>query len=92
MSDSQISDFVQGLRAGIGRNGPVFVARDPVNPAMIRHWCDAMEDDNPFYTDPEAAARSLHGGLVAPPAMLMAWSMRGLERPADPMYRGRRRP
>ena len=88
MSDSHASSFVEGLRAGIGRSGPVSVARDAVNPAMIRHWCDAMEDDNPLYTDPEAAARSLHGGLVAPPAMLMAWSMRGLERPtqavADP--------
>jgi acyl dehydratase len=60
-------------------------ARDPVNAPMIRHWCDAIEDRNPVYTDPEFAARSLHGGLVAPPAML------GLDRAAAPARRCARR-
>jgi uncharacterized OB-fold protein/acyl dehydratase len=55
------------------------VARDPVNEAMIRHWCDAVGDANPVYTDPKAAGASVHGGVVAPPTMLQAWSMRGLE-------------
>jgi len=55
-------------------------ARDPVNLPMIRHWCDAIGDENPVYTDPEAAIPSLHGGVVAPPTMLQAWGMRGLER------------
>jgi uncharacterized OB-fold protein/acyl dehydratase len=41
-----------------------------------------MGDTNPVYTDAEAAARSVHGGLVAPPAMTQVWTMRGL-RPAD---------
>lgn len=57
--------------------GPPIVARDPVNEAMIRHWCEALGDANPVYTDPEAAARSVHGGIVAPPAMLQAWTMVG---------------
>jgi len=57
-------------------------ARDPVNAPMIRHWCDAIDDRNPVYTDPEFAARSCHGGLVAPPAMLQVWTMRGLRPPA----------
>jgi uncharacterized OB-fold protein/acyl dehydratase len=56
-------------------------ARDPVNLAMIRHWCDAVDDRNPVYTDPEFAAGSIHGGIVAPPAMLQAWTMRGLRPP-----------
>ncbi len=62
------------------------VARDPVNLPMIRHWCDAMTDHNPVYTDPDYAAKSLHGGIVAPPAMLQAWTMPGLpgRRPDDP--------
>jgi uncharacterized OB-fold protein/acyl dehydratase len=46
---------------------------------MIRHWCDAIGDANPIYTDSSAAAASLHGEIVAPPTMLQAWSMRGLE-------------
>jgi acyl dehydratase len=70
--------LLERLRALIGVvNGPD-VARDAVNPAMIRHWCDAMEDANPVYTDPDFAAKSIHGGLVAPPAMLNAWTMPGL--------------
>jgi acyl dehydratase len=66
------------LRAMIGAKNAPEVARDPVNGAMIRHWCDAMEDANPVYTDPEVAAKSIHGGIVAPPAMLNAWTMPGL--------------
>lgn len=63
------------------QSGDPMPARDAVNQAMIRHWCDAIGDDNPIYTDPEAAARSVHGGIVAPPTMLQAWTMRGLNPP-----------
>jgi uncharacterized OB-fold protein/acyl dehydratase len=35
------------------------------------------------YTDADAAAASVHGGIVAPPVMLQAWVMRGIRpRPA----------
>jgi uncharacterized OB-fold protein/acyl dehydratase len=53
----------------------------PINEAMIHHWCDAIGDRNPSYLDTEFASKSLHGGIVAPPTMLQAWTMRGL-RPA----------
>jgi uncharacterized OB-fold protein/acyl dehydratase len=70
---------MQRLRAVLGvRLGEPVVARDPVNLPMIRHWCDAVDDRNPVYTDPEFADRSLHRGIVAPPTMLQAWSMPGL--------------
>jgi uncharacterized OB-fold protein/acyl dehydratase len=69
------------LQAFAGRPAAAaFRARDPVNQPMIRHWCDAIGDASPIYTDPEAAAASRHGGVVAPPAMLQAWTMRGLDR------------
>ena len=63
------------------------VARDPVNEPMIRQWCDAMGDHNPIYWDAAAAAKTPHGGLVAPPTMLQAWILSGFrmadaERPA----------
>jgi uncharacterized OB-fold protein/acyl dehydratase len=75
-------DRLQGF---VGRpTGPARRARDPVNQPMIRHWCDAVGDANPVYTDPEAAAASAHGGIVAPPAMLQAWTMRGLDRSPGP--------
>lgn len=51
---------------------------DEVNQAMIRHWVDAMGDANPIYTDAAAAAKTVHGGIIAPPTMLQAWVMRGL--------------
>jgi uncharacterized OB-fold protein/acyl dehydratase len=44
----------------------------------IRSWTDAIGDANPLYTDPEFAARSAHGQLVAPPAMIQVWTMPGL--------------
>lgn len=80
--------FVEALRKNVGRTGAAFAARDAVNQAMIRHWCDAMEDHNPIYTDPAFAERSLHRAIVAPPAMLNAWTMQGLvpRRPADPRH------
>ena len=60
---------------------PPTMARDPVNLAMVHHWCDAIGDENPVYTDPVAAASSRHGGMVAPPTMLQAWAMTGLRPP-----------
>ena len=56
-------------------SGQPSVAPDPVNQPMIRHWAAAFEDDNPVYTDPEFAAASRFGGIVAPPFMLQTWTM-----------------
>jgi uncharacterized protein len=58
-------------------------ARDPVNLPMIRNWAEAIGDANPVYTDAGAAARSVHHGLVAPPAMAQVWTMRGLHPAAE---------
>ena len=72
-------ELYESLRAFVGMDaGAPSTARDPVNQAMIRHWCDAMGDANPVYTDPVSAAASVHRGVVAPPTMLQAWNMRGL--------------
>src|SRR5438105_5633253 len=54
------------------------VARDAVNVPMIRHLTDALGDRNPAYTDEEFAARSVHGGIVAPATALQVWTMPGL--------------
>jgi acyl dehydratase len=51
------------------------IAPDEVNVPMIRHWVDALDDQNPVYLDPEAAAKGRFGGIVAPPAMLQTWTM-----------------
>ena len=61
------------------------VGRDPVNQPMIRHWVDAIGDDNRIYVDEAAAKAAGHPGVVAPPAMIQVWTMMGLggDRPGD---------
>ena len=57
---------------------PPRTARDPVNPAMVNNWLEALDDTNPRY-----AAEGL-----APPAMTQVWTMRGLHprpEPGDPL-------
>jgi acyl dehydratase len=50
-------------------------APDEVNLPMIRHWVDAMDDRDPVYLDEAAAVAAGFGEIVAPPAMLQAWTM-----------------
>jgi uncharacterized OB-fold protein/acyl dehydratase len=63
-----------------GPSSPRF-ARDPVNLPAIRNWTDAIGDANPLYTDADFSSRSVHGHLVAPPAMVQVWTMPGLQPP-----------
>ena len=78
-TDDETAEFRRKLDTLIGQpvgtsSGP-FVGPDPVNQPMIRHWAAAFEDDNPVYTDPDAAAASRFGAIVAPPLMLQTWTM-----------------
>jgi len=75
---SEANAFVESLRESVDVPSAERAARDEVNPPMIRHWCDVMTDHNPIYTNPEVAAKSIHGGIVAPPSMLDTWLMSGL--------------
>ena len=59
-AEAKASEFYDRIRSRVGETGEMEMARDAVNPAMIRHWCDAMEDHNPAYTDPEWASASVH--------------------------------
>jgi len=80
MSSADKQAFEKELRAYVGRaTGPPAIARDPVNEAMIRQWCDAMGETHPAYLDADAASAGIHGGIVAPPTMLQAWTMGGWE-------------
>lgn len=81
MHESETTDgaaFLARCKAFEGREVDALVAPDPVNQAMIRHWVEAMGDANPVYTDPDAAAASVHGEIIAPAVMLQAWTMPGL--------------
>ena len=65
----------------LGEDFGPFLGWDAVNAPMIRHWCEAMGDKNPIYTDPEAARAAGHtekdGVVVAPPTMMQVWNMAG---------------
>jgi uncharacterized protein len=68
----------QRLQAFVGlTSGPPAESPDEVNQAMIRHWIEAVGDENPVYVDDEAARASGFPGVIAPPTMLQAWIMRG---------------
>ena len=59
MSRESREELEARLAGYVGRTtGPPQLAPDAVNEAMIRHWCDAMGDSNPVYTDTAAAAAS----------------------------------
>ena len=80
-SDEAIREAAGRIKAA-GPSAPR-QGRDPVNQPMINNWIEAIGDANPVYTDPGFAAASVHGGLVAPPAMVQVWTMGGLH-PAGP--------
>lgn len=69
MSDPIIEAVQAVIEAG---EGEPLLAPDVVNEPMIRHWTEAFGDTNPAYRD---SARSPHGEVVAPPAMLGVWTM-----------------
>jgi hypothetical protein len=67
------------IQAYVGRTDPQMqVAPDVVSQAWIRFWCDALGDDNPIYTDRDAAIAAGHPDIVAPPAALQIWTAPGL--------------
>ncbi len=63
------------LQAMIGEEAGPFEAPNEVNRAMIRHWCEAMEDGNPLYSDEKYAGSTRYGGIIAPAQMVQAYCM-----------------
>jgi uncharacterized OB-fold protein len=81
---TESNEHATEFSAYVGRTGPPVLARHPVNEPMIAHFCDAISDLNPSYTDAGFAAASVHGGIVAPPVMLDVWDRPGLSSSGDP--------
>jgi acyl dehydratase len=76
MAEEEVDEVRARLEKYVGKPmGPPSVAPDPVNLPMIRHWVDALDDRNPIYLEEEVAEKTRFGGIVAPPAMLQAWTM-----------------
>ncbi|SDX78732.1 hypothetical protein SAMN05216215_101537 [Saccharopolyspora shandongensis] len=90
-STATAADAILAAAQRIQQRGPSAprAARDPVNLPMINNWVEAIGDANPVYTSATDAAASVHGGLVAPPAMAQVWTMGGLHPDRDtddPLY------
>lgn len=78
MTPEETKAFEEKIRSYVGREiGPPKRGNDDVNEAMIRHWAEVMGDELGTYTDAEYAATTSKAGIIAPPAMLQAWSMEG---------------
>ena len=67
------SELSPELQKYIGRVSGFIEGPDEVNKAMIRHWCEMVEDANPLYTDEEYAKTSEYGDITSPPAMQTTW-------------------
>jgi acyl dehydratase len=68
-----MSELSPELHKYIGRVSGFFEGPDEVNKAMIRHWCEMVEDANPLYTDEEYAKTSEYESIISPPAMQTTW-------------------
>jgi len=78
MATKSREELEEKLKAFVGiDNGAPWIANYAVNEAMIGQFCAAVGDCNPAYLDVEAAGRTVHGGIVAPPTMMDAWTMPG---------------
>jgi uncharacterized protein len=72
-------DHSAALAALVGQvSGAPTLSPDAVNVPMIRHWVEAMGDENPVYVSDETARAAGFTERIAPPTMLQAWIMRGL--------------
>jgi acyl dehydratase len=60
------------------------ISQDCVNVAMIRHWVEAMGDDNPVHMDRRAAEATGRSDIVAPATMVQAWTMVGYRATVSP--------
>ncbi|QDX80165.1 DNA-binding protein [Denitratisoma sp. DHT3] len=77
-------DVEAHVKAMVGREYGRVYAWDPVNQPMIRQWCEAMGNKSVLYHDSAFAAQSVHGGQVAPPTMLQAWTLAGVNGETPP--------
>ena len=73
-----MTQIYEDVLAMVGQEADPRPGPDEVNRAMIRHWCEAMEDGNPLYTDEAYAEKSEYGSIIAPPQMVMSYCMNPL--------------
>lgn len=54
-----------------GRHVDSWLMADEMSKALIRLWCEVLEDANPLYHDESYATASRYGTIIPPPTMIM---------------------
>ena len=76
-----MASVYEDIQALFGKESPPETGVDGVSKEMIRHWCEAMEDGNPLYTD-EGYAKKAN---MAVSSHHPRWYRRGLSALYGPM-------
>ncbi len=71
-----MSNVYEKLKAMVGEASELIASVDKVDRATIRHWCEAIQDGNPMYTDEAYAENSKYKGIIAPPQMVQSYTMK----------------
>lgn len=66
-----------------GKKTEVTHGRYPVEYDAIRRHCHMVEDTNPLFLDPEFAAGTPYGGVIAPPVMVDYFAGKGVWPPVQ---------
>ena len=61
--------ITEDLKAWIGREA-TYTAPEEFGRAPFRYFAMALHDDNPIYSDPEFARKTVHGDVIAPPTFV----------------------
>lgn len=67
MADKTPEEILEDARKFIGTESQPVTSRYPVEYDPIRRYCHMVDDDNPLFLDPEYAATTEFGSVVAPP-------------------------
>ena len=76
-------EVVESYRSRVGKFEPIKrqwhteASRD-----NIRHWAEAIGDDNPLWIDPEYAAKTKYGVILAPPSFILSCNIGPMHRSA----------
>jgi acyl dehydratase len=78
-SPAEVAFDYSRIEKFVGASSEWHDGHDEVSESDIRHWCEALRNANPIYTDEEAAKKSKYGGIIAPPEMIQTWSLDDME-------------
>ncbi|MCA9830461.1 MAG: MaoC family dehydratase N-terminal domain-containing protein [Dehalococcoidia bacterium] len=67
----------------VGKQTEPVPGRYPVEYDPIRRHCHMIDDDNPLFLDPDYAAKTRHGGVIAPPVMADYFAGQGIWPPSE---------